>query len=105
MTSILHYYCFLNLMKNTLNKLSKELDIPIETLVRIYKAYWKFIKSTIEELPLKEELSQENFNKLRTNFNLSNLGKLSCTYPRYRVVKDLNRRREDAKNKKSQTFS
>lgn len=88
-------------MKEALSNLSKELNIPIETPIKIYKAYWRFIKSKIEELPLKEELDQESFNKLKTNFNLSNLGKLSCTYSRYKIVKDLNRRREDAKHKES----
>ena len=101
MINILHYYYFLNSMKEALSNLSKELNIPSETLIKIYKAYWRFIKSKIEELPLKEELDQESFNKLKTNFNLSNLGKLSCTYPRYKIVKDLNRRREDAKHKES----
>jgi hypothetical protein len=88
-------------MKETLNRLSRELNIPVEELIRIYKAYWRFIKSTIEVLPLKENLSKEAFDKLKTNFNISNLGKLSCTYPRYKIIKDLNRRREDAKYKES----
>lgn len=88
-------------MKKALNELSIELNIPIEELIKIYKAYWKFIKFNIEKLPLKEELNEETFNKLKTNFNISNLGKLSCIYPRYKIVKDLNRRREDAKHKES----
>lgn len=99
MTSISHYYCFLNSMQETLNRLSRELNIPIEELVKIYKAYWRFIRCTIEDLPLKEELDEKAFSKFKTNFNISNLGKLSCTYQRYKIVKDLNKRREDAKHK------
>lgn len=86
-------------MQETLNRLSRELNIPIEELVKIYKAYWRFIRYTIENLPLKEELDEKAFSKLKTNFNISNLGKLSCTYQRYKIVKDLNKRREDAKHK------
>ena len=86
-------------MQKTLNKLSGELNIPTEQLIKVYKAYWRFIRRTIEDLPLKEELDEKAFSKLKTNFNISNLGKLSCTYPRYKIVKDLNKRREDAKYK------
>lgn len=99
MINILHYYYFLNLMKEILNKLSKELDIPVEEILRVYKAYWKFIKVTIENLPLKEDLNENTFNVLKTNFNISNLGKLSCTYPRYKVIKDLYKRKNNDKYK------
>lgn len=88
-------------MQRTLNNLAKELNIPVEELVKVYKAYWRFIRHTIEALPLKEELNEEAFSKLKTNFNVSNLGKLSCTYQRYRIIKDLNKRREDAKHKEN----
>ena len=32
-------------------------------------------------------LSEEEFNKLKTNFNIVSLGKLSCTYDRYKRIK------------------
>lgn len=88
-------------MQETLNKLSRELNIPVEQLVRVYKAYWSFICKTIEALPLKEDLSEEDFSKLKTNFNIANLGKLHCTYGRYKKVKEINKRREDAKHKEN----
>ena len=88
-------------MQKTLNRLSKELNLPTEVIVKAYKAYWKFIHTTISSLPLKEDLDEEAFSKLKTNFNIPNLGKLSCTYPRYKIVKELNKRREDAKHKES----
>ena len=50
MTNILHYYYSLNSMKEIINELSRELNIPVEELVKTYKAYWRFIKSTIEKL-------------------------------------------------------
>lgn len=90
-------------MQKILNKLSKKLNLSIEELEKIYKSYWKFIRQTIEGLPLKEDLKEEDFNKIKTNFNIVNIGKLSCTYPRYKVLKEHNKRREDAKHKESQT--
>lgn len=72
---------------DVIGKVSKELDIPVEVVDVAYKSYWKFIKQTIQSLPLKEDISEEEFAKLRTNFNIPSLGKLTCTYDRMMGVK------------------
>ena len=69
--------------KDIINKVSEELDLPKELVENTYKAYWNFIKDTIEELPLKTELTQQEFRNLKTNINIPSLGKLHCTYNRY----------------------
>lgn len=69
-------------------KVSKELGLPPEVVDKIYKSYWMFVKQTIQALPLKEDLTSEDFKKLRTNFNIPSLGKLSCTYDRMNRVKE-----------------
>lgn len=66
---------------------SHELGIPSETVERIYRAYWLAIKQTIQALPLKENLTEEEFSKLRTSFNIPSLGKLSSSYDRVQGVK------------------
>ena len=88
-------------MEAVINKLAEELHLPPEVISRTYKAYWLFIRETIQGLPLKENLEEEEFNRLRTNFNICNLGKLSCTYYRYKGVKkrqELLKRRSNADN-------
>lgn len=81
---------------------SKELNIPIKVVDRAYKSYWEFIKTTIQTLPLKEDINEEEFSKLRTNFNIPSLGKLVCTYDRMVGVKKrfnyIKKIREDAKD-------
>lgn len=81
---------------------SKELDIPTEVVERAYKSYWEFIKTTIQALPLKEDLNEEEFSKLRTNFNVPSLGKLVCTFDRMEGVKKkfnyIKKIREDVKS-------
>lgn len=84
-------------MNNIYVKVSQETGIPIEVIREAYKDYWKFIRKTIQELPLKENLSEEEFNNLRTNFNIVSLGKLSCNYDRYLRVK----KREEYKHVKN----
>lgn len=70
-----------------IGKVSQEMDIPLEVVNTAYKSYWKFIKQTIQSLPLKDDISEEEFAKLRTNFNIPSLGKLTCTFDRMVGVK------------------
>lgn len=74
-------------MQQTIDRLSRELNLPADVVVKSYKAYWLFIRQTIEGLPLKEDMNEETFSRLRTNFNIPNLGKLACTYERYIGIK------------------
>lgn len=68
-------------------KVSEELNIPVEDVKAIYNSFWSFIRETIKQLPLKEDLTDEEFNKLRTNFNIPSVGKLGCSLDRYKKIK------------------
>lgn len=74
-------------METILEQVASELDLPIQLVKNTYRAYWQFIKSTIQELPLKEDLTEEQFNQLKTSFNIPSLGKLHCTYSKYLGMK------------------
>ena len=84
-----------------ISAVSKELNIPKEVADLAYKSYWMFIKQTIQGLPLKENINEEDFSKLRTNFNVPSLGKMVCTFDRMMGVKKrfnyIKKLREDAK--------
>lgn len=67
---------------------SKKLNLPAEIVDQIYKSFWKYIKVTIQIPNLKEDISQEEFEKLRLNFNIPSLGKLNCTYSRIQGIKE-----------------
>lgn len=91
-------------MKTTIKKLSYTLNIPEDVIISVYKSYWKFIKTKLEELPLKEELSKEDFNKLRTSVNVPCLGKFYCDYSNYIKMKNKYKKDlENAKYKKDKT--
>lgn len=85
-----------------IGKVSQEMDIPLEVVDTAYKSYWKFIKQTMQSLPLKDDISEEEFAKLRTNFNIPSLGKLTCTFDRMMGVKKrfkyIKRLRENAES-------
>ena len=73
--------------KEIILDVSRNLDISPNVIEKVYKAYWSFIKETIQALPLKDNLSEEEFSTLKTNFNVPSLGKLACTLDKYNRVK------------------
>ena len=84
------------------NKVSKELNLPKTVVDKSYKSFWIFIRNTIKQLPLKDNLNEEEFAKLKTNFNIPSLGKLTCTFDRMEGVKKrykyIKKLKENAKN-------
>lgn len=66
-----------------LKKVAIELNLPVEVVKLAYESHWAFIRETITSLPLKESLNEEEFSKLRTNFNIPSIGKMSVTWKRY----------------------
>lgn len=68
-------------------KVSGDTGISPDIIDKAYKAFWLYIKNSVQELPLKEDLTETEFLNLRPNFNIPSLGKLCCPYSRYLGVK------------------
>lgn len=88
-----------------IKQVSIELGLPPKVVKEAYESLWTFIRNNIKALPLKEDLSKEEFDKLRTNFNIPSIGKLSCTYDRMIGVKKrfehIKKLRDDYNNQES----
>lgn len=88
-----------------IKQVSIELGLPPQVVKEAYESYWTFIRNNIKALPLKEDLSKEEFDELRTNFNVPSIGKLSCTYDRMIGVKKrfehIKKLRDDYNNQES----
>lgn len=86
---------------------SHELGLPSEIVGKVYRAYWLALKQVVQALPLKEDLTDEDFSKLRTSFNIPSLGKLYSSYDRVQGVKRrfkyLQQIKNNAQNKETQT--
>lgn len=70
-------------LNEIITKVSTELNLPEDLVKKTYSEYWSYIRNTIEDLPLKNNLTQADFSELRTNINVPSLGKINCTYERY----------------------
>ena len=92
-------------LEEIIDKVSLELNLPKEVVEEAYNSFWGFIRESIQALPLKEDLTEEEFNKLKCNFNIPSIGKLYLTYPRYKSMKDRNKHlkaiQNDYNNKKN----
>nr|DAM02250.1 MAG TPA: hypothetical protein [Caudoviricetes sp.] len=75
------------MLKEIYAKVASEMGIDPDVVKAAYLSQWQFIRNNIEILPLKGELSEEEFNKLRTNFNLPSLGKLYTTFDKVQKVR------------------
>lgn len=81
-----------------LSKVSKDTGFSEELLKNTYYAYWGFIREVITNLPLKDNLTEEEFNRLKTNISIPSLGKLNCTYKRYLGIQKRNNILKNIKN-------
>lgn len=74
--------------KDIINQVSRDLNLSPDTVNKVYKAFWKYIRDYIQNLPLKDSINEQEFSQLKLNFNIPSLGKLTCTYKKYIGVKE-----------------
>ena len=67
------------LFQDIIEKVSTSYNLPKEVVLVAYRSYWEFIKQTIQELNFKD-ITEEEFNTMRTNFNIPSIGKLYVTW-------------------------
>lgn len=78
--------------KEIIAQVSKETGLPKSIVSKAYRSYWKAVREHISSLPLKEDLTQEEFLMLQPNVNIPSIGKLSVTLDRYKGIKNKHKR-------------
>lgn len=80
-------------MRNKIvEKAALQLNLPYERVWEVYSAYWKFIKNYLSSLPIKEDISKEEFAKLRTSVNIPSLGKFFVEWEHLQAKKERKRK-------------
>lgn len=69
-------------------EVANSLGLSKRLVDRAYRSYWRVVREHISTLPLKEDLSDEEFAKLQPNVNIPSIGKLYVTAEKYRWLKD-----------------
>jgi hypothetical protein len=67
-------------MEQIVSKVAKELNLPEKLVKKVYNDFWFAIKNNIQGIPLRKDITKEEFDKLRTSFNIPSLGKLYISY-------------------------
>lgn len=69
-------------------EVAESLGLPKKLVDRAYRSYWRVVREHISSLPLKDDLTDEEFNQLQPNVNIPSIGKLYVTIGKYRWLKD-----------------
>lgn len=78
-------------------KVASELNLPYDYVWKIYQSYWKGVRKYMSSLPLKQNLTEEEFSKLQTSINIPSLGKFHIEWDKLQNKKN----NERYKNKKA----
>lgn len=87
-------------LKEIISQVSESLGLPEKIVDRTYRAYWKAIREHMSSLPLKEDLTDEEFQKLQPNVNIPSIGKFHVTLDRYHRMKKQHAIFEELKTRK-----
>ncbi len=66
-------------LEDIIHQVANEMELPYDVCYKAYMASWKFILTKVQALPVNEDMTLEEFKKLRVNFNMPSLGKLNIT--------------------------
>ena len=75
------------------------LGLPKKVVDKAYRANWRAIREHISSLPLKNDLTDEEFMRLQPNVNIPSIGKLYVTLDRYKRMKRLYEKFNNLKKK------
>ncbi len=68
------------------SQVAGDISLPVSVVEKVYNSFWLFIKTKIKELPFDRVVPEQEFQTLRTSFNIPALGKISCDYKRYQGI-------------------
>lgn len=72
-----------------LKEVAAKINLPLEVVREAYFSFWRFVVQKMEEIPLYEDLTEEQFQQYKTSFNIPSLGKFACSYERMQNVKKI----------------
>ncbi len=73
---------------NIYKEASRITGIPKDIVEKAYGSYWRAVREHLSSLPLKEELTEGEFNTLQPSISLPSLGKLYVTHERQKAMRE-----------------
>tara|TARA_R110000764_G_C10904930_1_gene371964 strand:+ start:576 stop:845 length:270 start_codon:yes stop_codon:yes gene_type:complete len=79
--------------KIKIEKISQEMSIPKEVVIKAIESQYEFIRKKTKELHFDPNLTREEFDAMKTNFNIPCIGKLYASFYMYRKMNENARKR------------
>ena len=79
--------------KIKIEKISEEMSIPKEVVIKAIESQYEFIRKKTKELHFDPNLTREEFDEMKTNFNIPCIGKLYASFYMYRKMNENARKR------------
>ena len=79
--------------KIKIEKISQEMSIPKEVVIKAIESQYEFIRKKTKELYFDPNLTREEFDEMKTNFNIPCIGKLYASFYMYRKMNENARKR------------
>ena len=79
--------------KIKIEKISEEMSIPKEVVIKVIESQYEFIRKKTKELHFDPNLTREEFDEMKTNFNIPCIGKLYASFYMYRKMNENARKR------------
>lgn len=89
--------------KDVVKQLAKDLGMSRKDVEKVYKEFYWAINRLASNLPLKQDLTEEEFNNLHCNFWFPYIGTIYITKQRYFKLR--NRYKDRYENKEGNTNS
>ena len=90
-------------MNNIYEKVGRQVGLDSKVVRQVYEAYWTFIRNTIENMTLDQDISIEEFENMKTSFSIPSLGKLFIPYFKLKAINKQREKTNDFKYKKDKT--
>jgi hypothetical protein len=74
-------------IKKLIHSLGLEFGLQDDIIQKIVQSPFKFTRETISNLDVKDNMTEEEFNELKTNFIYMHIGKLYTNFNVYNKIK------------------
>lgn len=84
-----------------LHRLSLKYKVPVAVVKKAVESQFEFIQETTKELDFNEVKTKEEFNGIKSNFNIRYLFTLYTSYNSLIKIKERKKKRDEAKSSDS----